>query len=125
MNQISVFCSDNSGSEVLQLKAESEMLATCGDNVTLTCNATSSEDLGIFLFSWLYRNETVCHHKSDRSDAKVRCESPAGTKNQRSLSLTLFNVSAEVSGRYLCKLQSKLGAKYTKALLRIQGWFIG
>lgn len=104
----------------MTLEATSEVLASCGDNVTMTCNATSTQKLDIKLFAWYDSKRNVCQHDSVQPDPDtVLCESSAEASHHR-LTLTLINVMPVNEGKYLCKLQSMQGVKSTTTVLTVQ-----
>lgn len=109
----------------LELQTISQVAAQCGKNVTLTCEATSSEKLDIQLFSWLAINKTQfsrCQYQHKQHDPQVLCESMAETTHHR-LTLTLLNVMPTNQGRYLCKLRTTQGVKSDKTDVTVEDCF--
>ncbi|XP_035471964.2 uncharacterized protein LOC118289241 [Scophthalmus maximus] len=95
------------GSQDVELQVIPHLVAQCGQNLTLTCNVSSQRQLGIRLFSWLARNQTVCLYGNE-SASEALCESAAETSHHR-LTLTLIDVMPGNEGKYLCKLRSGQG----------------
>lgn len=113
--------SDNSVSQGVKLQTTSETLsAQCGENLALTCEATSSQPLDIKLFTWLARNKTVCQYEDGQHDPEVLCESDAKAPHYQ-LTLTLLNVMPVHQGNYLCKIQSDRGGKSATTHVTVQG----
>ncbi|KAG7505418.1 selection and upkeep of intraepithelial T-cells 2-like [Solea senegalensis] len=108
------------GSQDVKLQVTPQVVSKCGENVTLTCTASSSRQLDIKLFSWNFKIKPVCQYGENRSDAEVVCESTADASHHN-LTLTLMNVMPVNAGKYLCKLQSKVGAKYNSTVVAMQG----
>lgn len=106
-------------SQGVALQTISQVAARCGENVTLTCEATLSQQLDIKLFAWVAKNKT-CHYEDHQPDPEVLCESTAKTPQHR-LTLTLLNVMPVNQGEYLCKLRSKLGVKSATTVVTVQG----
>lgn len=120
---LSIPFSDNSVVQGLDLQASpQEHRARCGENVTLTCEATSPHPLDIKLFFWwaMGLNKTVCQYKNGQPDPEVLCESDAEAEHYR-LTLTLVDLKPDNQGEYFCKLQSNRGAKSTTAVVTVQG----
>ncbi|KAM9844255.1 uncharacterized protein ACBR49_013354 isoform 1-T1 [Aulostomus maculatus] len=94
------------------------VVARCGDNVTLTCDVTSTEELGITLFSWLGPNNT-CNYEVKRDGPDFKCDSARGSLNH-SLKLSLINVTPGHQGKFICKLRSKLGVNHNSTNVTVQ-----
>lgn len=112
--------SDNSVSQGVKLQTDPQVAARCGDNVTLTCDASSSGQLDNNSLFWVARNKNVCQHREGQPDFKVLCEITAQPPHHR-LTLTLPNVMPVDQGEYLCKLRSPQGAKSNKTVVTVQG----
>lgn len=112
--------SDNTVSQGVELRTTPPVAAVCGENVTLTCEATLARQLDIKFFAWLVGNKTVCKHKDGQPDPEVLCESTAGTLNH-TLTLTLINMTPVNQGKYLCKLRSNQGIKSATTYVTVQG----
>lgn len=106
-------------SQGVELQTISQVAARCGENVTLTCDASSSGKLDIRSFSWLAKNESVCEYEDRNPDTKVLCESTAEPQ-RHILTLTLLNVMPDDQGTYLCKLRSTLGVKSKTTIVIVQ-----
>ncbi|KAF3700389.1 hypothetical protein EXN66_Car016076 [Channa argus] len=104
------------GGHTLELETTPEVLARCGDNVTLTCNANSSQKLDVKLFTWSDGRRNLCPLDDGQRVPDVLCETTASP----ALKATLINVMPVYKGRYLCKLQSNLGATSAQTLLSVQ-----
>lgn len=101
------------------LQAVPEVKASCGQNVSLTCDASSSNgQLNIKLFSWLGKGTTWCRYKDNTTGAV--CES-TGNGSHHSLTLQLTNLDLSDQGQYLCKLLSTVGVKYATTVVTVQG----
>lgn len=107
----------SSVSENVKLQAVPQVVRRCGENVTLTCEATSSQKLEIKTFSWLF-NLKACHYR--KLHPELLCES-TDKPPQHSLNLTLLNVMPVDQGAYLCKMHSNLGIKSTNTTVTVQG----
>lgn len=86
----------------------------CGDNVTLTCEATGPPQMDIKRFSWVFKNKT-CHF----NDPKPWCES-AGEPPHHSIALTLSVMPVD-QGEYTCKLHSNMGIAQSQSVVTVQG----
>ncbi|XP_040917645.1 uncharacterized protein LOC121197936 isoform X1 [Toxotes jaculatrix] len=106
------------GSQDLDLKVTSPKEATCGENVTLTCEASSSQQMDIKLLSWLAKNKTVCTLADVQTNPEVLCKSTV--EKSKNLTLTLINVMPDDEGTYLCKIQSNLGPRSSQASVTLQ-----
>lgn len=89
----------------------------CGDNVTLTCEATGPPQMDIKRFSWVFKNKT-CHYNDP--SPKPWCES-AGEPPRHSLALTLVSVMPVDQGEYMCKLHSNMGVAQNRSVVTVQG----
>ncbi|XP_017283582.1 uncharacterized protein LOC108242932 [Kryptolebias marmoratus] len=107
----------------VDLQAKSWVFAKCGENVNLTCNATSSQpwdkDMKIKKFIWMFGNKTMCHYEQNHTESEFQCESIQDTFSH-TITLTLNNVMPADEGKYLCKFHSTEGAKDSVSQLRIQ-----
>ncbi|XP_051244931.1 uncharacterized protein LOC127356900 [Dicentrarchus labrax] len=108
-------------SEDVPLQTVSEVVAQCGENVTLPCGVTMQSQLDIKLFSWV-RGNKLCTYEDSQLDPEVLCESTEDTPNHR-LSMTLLNVMPVDQGEYFCKLRSKVGVGFAKTLVTVQDCF--
>lgn len=117
LNHLSL--SENLGSQIVKLEVTSEALANCGDNVTLTCNAISSQKLDIKSFAWLDGRKTLCQYENGRPDPDVLCESIAEASHYK-LTVTLINVMPVNEGKYICKLQSNLDVVADSTVVTVQ-----
>lgn len=113
----------------MELQVIPHLVAQCGQNLTLTCNVSSQRQLGIRLFSWLARNQTVCLYGNE-SASEALCESAAETSHHR-LTLTLIDVMPGNEGKYLCKLRSGQGVNDASTFVTVHGevtfhisWFV-
>lgn len=102
----------------VKLQTMSEVLARCGENVTLTCNATS-KSLEFTFFSWFGNNKT-CSYKDPKPDPEVLCQNTTNSLHY-TLSLTLLNMMPVDQGEYFCKLRSNQGAMTHKTVVKVQG----
>lgn len=110
----------SSDSQHVTLEATPEVLATCGDNVTVTCNVNvTSPKLDIKLFSWIGGNGDLCQRDSGQQDPAALCENTS-ENFLHTRSLTLINVMPVNEGRYICKLRSNLGVKSATTVLTVQ-----
>ncbi|GLD60558.1 uncharacterized protein AKAME5_001244500, partial [Lates japonicus] len=107
------------GSQGVELQVIPQVATECGKNVTLTCEASSSREMDIKLFSWLGRNKTMCQIGDGQADPEVLCENKAVASNH-TLTLTLINVMPVDSGKYLCKLHSQLGPVQKSTVVTVQ-----
>ncbi|XP_047427999.1 uncharacterized protein LOC124997959 [Mugil cephalus] len=74
----------------------------CGQNVTLTCAATSTKQLEIKFFTWMFKSKDMCNE----TEPEVQCN-----QTENTLSLELFNVMPVDAGIYICKIRAMQGAK--------------
>ncbi|XP_074511313.1 cell adhesion molecule 2-like [Sebastes fasciatus] len=109
-------------SQGVKLQTDPQVAARCGDNVTLTCDASSSGQLDNNSLFWVASNKNVCQHREGQPDSKVLCEITAQPPHHR-LTLTLPNVMPVDQGEYLCKLRSPQGAKFNKTVVTVQDCF--
>ncbi|KAF7221248.1 uncharacterized protein [Nothobranchius furzeri] len=100
-----------SANDLVNLQTTDGTYAQCGDNVILTCNASSPQpwNLNIKKFVWQFGNTTMCQFGADQDDDQFKCESTNTTFN-RIIFLTLYNVMPTNEGNYLCKLYSTSGS---------------
>lgn len=103
----------------MELLALSEVAARCGDNVTLTCDATLPDKSVIKHFAWEAGNKT-CQIDNDIHDSKFLCESRVNTHTHQ-LTLTLLNVMPVDERRYLCKLRTVQGTKSATTFVKVHG----
>ncbi|KAK9534820.1 hypothetical protein VZT92_007241 [Zoarces viviparus] len=101
-------------SQGVTLETISQVFARCGDNVTLTCDASSSGD--VKSFSWLAKNKSVCQY-GDNGSSEFLCESSAQPYR---LTLSLLNVMPVDQGTHICKLHSTSGAKSNTTHVTVQ-----
>lgn len=99
----------------VDLQISPDVVARCGENVTLTCNVTSKLSK-ITLFDWMGVHKTKLTRKDPQSDPEVLCQN---TTN--GLSLTLLNVMPVDQGEYLCKLHSTQGTTDAKTVVKVRG----
>lgn len=102
----------------LELKTIPHVVATCGENLTLPCEVSASDQLNIISFSWLAKNESMCPHKHGRPDSRAACES--ATQDHK-LTLTLYDVMPVHQGKYFCKVRANHGAKSSTTTVTVQG----
>ncbi|KAM7386650.1 hypothetical protein PAMA_009322 [Pampus argenteus] len=103
--------------KAVNLETIPKVVAQCGENVTLPCDATSSHLSDIRFFSWVGRNKTLCKYDG-QPDPEVLCESAAETHPK--LTLTLIRVMPIHQGSYLCKLHSKVGLENLASVVTVQ-----
>ncbi|XP_030262616.1 uncharacterized protein LOC115575016 isoform X2 [Sparus aurata] len=108
-------------SEEVELLALSEVAARCGDNVTLTCDATLPDKSVIKHFAWEAGNKT-CQIDNDIHDSEFLCESRVNTHTHQ-LTLTLLNVMPVDERRYLCKLRTVQGTKSATTFVKVHECF--
>ncbi|XP_061702443.1 uncharacterized protein LOC133514630 [Syngnathoides biaculeatus] len=87
-----------------------DVVARCGENVNLMCNATSDKSLDVKLFSWIRRNKTLCDSGVKNNDSAVLCQNTTD-EYHHNLTLTLLNIMPIHQGKYLCKFRSQVGVK--------------
>ncbi|XP_040047006.2 uncharacterized protein LOC120827905 [Gasterosteus aculeatus] len=101
----------------LELKTIPHVVATCGENLTLPCEVSASDQLNIISFSWLAKNESMCPHEHGRPDSGAACES--ATQDHK-LTLTLYDVMPVHQGKYFCKVRANHGAKSSTTMVTVQ-----
>lgn len=112
--------SNNTVTQGVELQTTPQVTARCGEDVTLTCEATIPRQSEIKFFAWLVRSETVCEHEDGQPDPVGRCKSTTDNSYRR-LTLTLNNVIPVNEGKYFCKLRSNLGVKFATTDVTVQG----
>ncbi|CAG5897597.1 unnamed protein product [Menidia menidia] len=92
------------------LQTTAPVTAHCGENVTLTCNKSSADQMELVTFTWLHEGETMCDFKHDQTKlvSGFRCERAEENAHKR-LTLILYNVTPANKGSYLCKVHSNRG----------------
>ncbi|KAM7372171.1 hypothetical protein PAMP_009361 [Pampus punctatissimus] len=108
----------SAAAKAVDLQTIPKVVAQCGENVTLPCNATSSHLSDIRFFSWVGRNKTLCKYDG-QPDPEVLCESVTETTHPK-LTLTLIHVMPVHQGNYLCKLHSKVGVNNQASFVTVQ-----
>lgn len=103
--------------EIVSLQAVPQVVSKCGEQLTLTCEANSSQWLQIKTFSWLFNGQ---EYQPGKPHAEILCKR-ADKPPQHSLTLTILNVMPVNQGVYICKLRSNLGIKATNTTVRVQG----
>lgn len=106
----------------LELQTSPRVVAQCGKNVTLTCDASSSDQINIIKVMWLAANVSyMCPSQDGNPGAGGLCESKAVTLNKHSFTLTLNNMMPVNQGEYICKLHSTSGIEHSKTFVTVQG----
>lgn len=105
----------------IYLKTTPDKVARCGDNVTLTCDASSYMSLDVKSFSWTGQNKTLC-------DTMVNVDSAVGCQMEthgslHKLTLRLFNIMPIHQGKYVCKFRSQVGVNSSTSFISVQGEF--
>ncbi|XP_061605129.1 uncharacterized protein LOC133465949 [Phyllopteryx taeniolatus] len=96
-----------------------DMVVRCGDNVTLTCNATSDELLDVKLFSWISPNKTLFDSKIKNNDSAVVCLNKTDNSHHK-LTLTLLNIMPIHQGQYICKFRGQVGINSSTTNITVQ-----
>lgn len=116
--------SNNSSSRKLirtvALQTSPQVVAQCGKNVTLTCDATSSSKFSVVKFAWLTAESKLCQLRDGKVESDVLCESKTETL-KHSLMLTLTNITPADQGNYTCKVHSDIGAEHNTSVVTVQG----
>lgn len=107
------------GSQAVKLYSDSEVKARCGDNVTLSCLARSTNQMAIRSFLWMSKGGMECIYANSRLDYKGQCEKTP----QNTLMLTLPNVMPINEGNYLCKIVSTTGQDHSTTDVVVQDCF--
>ncbi|XP_019723887.1 uncharacterized protein LOC109514893 [Hippocampus comes] len=102
----------------IYLNTTPEKVARCGDNVTLTCEASSYKLLDVKSFSWTGQNKTLCDTMGNM-DSAVGCQKETDGSLHK-LTLRLFNVMPNHQGKYLCKFRSQVGVNYSTSFITVQ-----
>nr|XP_049600852.1 uncharacterized protein LOC125983537 [Syngnathus scovelli] len=94
--------------------------AGCRDNVTLICEVNSAKLLNVKdvkLFSWNDPNSiSLCNTTVNTSMCRYETDG-----SFHKLSVTIFDIMPIHEGKYLCKLHSKMGTKYSATFITVQG----
>ncbi|XP_008414875.1 uncharacterized protein LOC103469137 [Poecilia reticulata] len=111
-------------SQCRQLDTEPKVSRTCGENVTLTCNASVAmlKDSKIVKFDWQHKNTTLCQYTNNTSTDKIQCNF-TNTTSQLTLSLTIIDITPSDEGVYHCKLHSVGGSANGQSHLRVGDCF--
>nr|XP_020506310.1 uncharacterized protein LOC109996496 [Labrus bergylta]XP_029136381.1 uncharacterized protein LOC109996496 [Labrus bergylta] len=103
-------------SRAMELHTVPQVIAQCGENVTLTCEARQSRSMDIKVFSWVFKNRIMCEYENGLPQHKGQCENSP----QNTLKLTLTNVMPVDMGKYLCKIRSTVGGKSSPTHVIVQ-----
>ncbi|KAE8283021.1 hypothetical protein D5F01_LYC18416 [Larimichthys crocea] len=104
--------------EGMELKTAPLKVARCGENVTLTCEATiKKSDIVSLSFAW--GGNKTCKCEDSQTNPEVQCESTDESPHHR-LNLTLINVMPVNQGNYTCKLRSTKGVEADKTHLAVK-----
>lgn len=110
----------DSVSEDVTLHTTPPLVARCGENVTLTCDASMPQRLEIIKFYWVGRNKTLCQVEKEKHDPEVACEYAAEATDHR-LTLTLINVTVVQKEKFICKLYSRKGDMSNSTYVTVRG----
>lgn len=93
--------------------------ASCGQNLTLTCNVNSTQPLDIKEFFWMEKEKQICQWGGPSNQTNMVCRntSAGGVYN---FTLTILNVMPLHKGTYHCKLRAKEGVKNDQTIVRVQ-----
>ncbi|XP_029946506.1 selection and upkeep of intraepithelial T-cells protein 2-like [Salarias fasciatus] len=105
--------------QAVQLRTAPRVAAHCGQNVTLTCDVNSSQQLNIKQFRWL-RKGTVCEYERDQTGQELQCETTKTEPSHHRLTLTLINLRPIDAGTYTCRLHSSQGVKNNTTVVEVQ-----
>ncbi|XP_035988093.1 uncharacterized protein LOC118560775 [Fundulus heteroclitus] len=106
-----------------QLDTLPKVTASCGEQVTLTCNASASllKDVNVVKFNWQFKNTTLCQYESkDVNSDKIRCKSTNTTSGGLTLSMTILNIIPKDEGVYLCKLHTTGAAANGQSHVKVE-----
>lgn len=107
----------------LEMDLVPKYLATCGENLTLTCKVESDELMDMKRFYWMEKKD-ICDWEESINATDMECNSTFAQRSASSFfynfSLTIFNVQPKHKGTYHCKLRAKEGVKNKKTILRVQ-----
>ncbi|XP_014827590.1 PREDICTED: uncharacterized protein LOC106906709 isoform X1 [Poecilia mexicana] len=111
-------------SQYKHLDTEPKVFKTCGENVTLNCNASEAKlkDSKIFKFDWQHKSKTLCQYMNNTSTDKIKCNF-TNTTSQLTLSLTILNIIPSDDGNYHCKLHSGGGIANGQSHLKVGDCF--
>ncbi|XP_075999079.1 uncharacterized protein LOC142992495 isoform X2 [Genypterus blacodes] len=115
--------SNGNATPVLELRTSPPVVvAQCGETVTLTCNASSSNQFHIIKAMWLGANVSyMCPSQDPDIGAGGLCERKADSLNKYSFTLTLANMMPVNQGQYICKLYSSSGIENSITYVTVQG----
>ncbi|TKS91764.1 GTP-binding protein [Collichthys lucidus] len=102
----------------MELKAAPLKVARCGENVTLTCEATIKKS-DIVSLSFACGENKTCKCEDSQTNPEVQCESTDESPRHR-LNLTLINVMPVNQGNYTCKLRSIKGVDAAKTRVAVK-----
>ncbi|XP_061567826.1 uncharacterized protein LOC133422002 [Cololabis saira] len=103
-------------SAIITLETKPHVEATCGENVTLTCKASFSnqENVKIIKFQWLHAGRNMCANEDKDTDDLFRC-GRTNTNSHHELTLILTKIKPIQEGQYLCKIHTSVGVENIKA----------
>lgn len=105
----------------LEVHTVAKYLATCGENLTLSCDVVADNALEIKRFYWMEKQD-ICDfgEDTDRTDFRCNGTSSKATPMIYKFSLSISDVQPRHEGTYHCKLRAKEGVKNNKTVLRVQ-----
>ncbi|XP_068193642.1 cell adhesion molecule 1 [Antennarius striatus] len=103
--------------ESVELRTLSTVTVQCGENVTLTCDASTLQ-LHIIKFTFHGNNKT-CDYRNPQSESDIVCETKSETDHQ-TLTMTLLNVMPPNQGKYYCKLHTTQGTYSSTTVVAVQ-----
>ncbi|CAN9505753.1 unnamed protein product [Ophioblennius macclurei] len=108
--------------QAVQIQTLPQVAAECGQNVSLTCDATYSQSLNIKSFSWVRdgKNGPVCKYEPNQTKQAPGCETKMIGAYHHRLILTLVDLKPNDAGKYICKFHSSQGAKSNKTYVEVQ-----
>lgn len=127
-NQQEAFClikGTSLSTEMVRLSVSPQITAEYGKPATLRCNISSKSpgELEVKHMKWS-QNKTLCSISSEGNVTTHREHSPSDFQcefKDRQLSLVFKSVQPLDIGRYMCKLQSNMGASHEYSRLELEG----
>ncbi|XP_057673382.1 uncharacterized protein LOC130904556 [Corythoichthys intestinalis] len=106
----------------MDLKTTPDTEAHCGDNVTLTCNATSTMLLDVKSFHWIGQNKTLCGTEVSHKYPAVVCSNETW-RSHNHLNMKIVNIMLNHQGKYLCKFRSQVGVYERPTFVTVKDCF--
>ncbi|KAJ0058384.1 hypothetical protein NL108_013882 [Boleophthalmus pectinirostris] len=110
-----------SAAAVLEVRTIPKILATCGENVTLTCDAITDGPTEITEFTWK-DNKDICSWGTPSNLTDIQCMNTTATNfTSYNYSLTIYNIQPKHKATYHCQVRQKSGpVRNGQTIVRVQ-----